>query len=76
MSCCGWDVYPGHLTLFVFVFYLPRGIPQICITLMYIHLKANADTATQSIAADVPSVTGGDFHSLTFFNMSLVLPGI
>lgn len=43
---------------------------------MYIHLNANADTATQSIAEDVPSFVGSDFRSLTFINMSLVLPGI
>lgn len=64
------------LSPFVFVFYLPRGFPQIFITLMYIHLNANADTATQSIAADVPGFVGGDFCSLTFIDMSLVLPGI
>lgn len=62
------------LALFVFVFYLPRGIPHICITLMYIHLNSNADTATQSIAADV--CHWGRFSLTNFYQRALVLPGI
>ena len=56
-------------------FYLPREFPQLFITLVYIHPKANAANATrviadtvhrlQSIAPDAPNFIMGDFNHCT-----------
>lgn len=53
-------------------FYLPREFPQLFITLVYIHPRANADTVTraivetvqrlQGIAPDAPNFIMGDFN--------------
>lgn len=56
-------------------FHLPREFPQICITILYIHLKANAAAAyftvqnviqkLQCISPDAPNFIMGDFNHVS-----------
>ncbi len=65
--------YTELLSVSLHPFYVPREFPQIFITLVYIHLKANVENATQvivetvhrhqCIAPDAPSLVMGD-HSI------------
>lgn len=41
-------------------FYLPREFPQLLVTLVYIHPRANTDTATQTV------VSNSELTSVTF----------
>ena len=60
------------LSVSVQPFYLPREFPQIFVTVVYIHPKADVDIATraisntvnrlQAIAPDAPNLVMGDFN--------------
>ncbi len=69
-SLCSPDI--ELLSVSLRPFYLPREFPQLFVTLVYIHPRANVDTATksivdtvhrlQSITPDAPNLIMGDFN--------------
>ena len=70
-SLCTPDI--ELLSVSLHPFFLPREFPQLFVTLVYIHPKANVDNATQaltesvqrlqSIAPDAPVFVMGDFNN-------------
>lgn len=70
-SICMADIQ--MLSVSVHPFYLPREFPQIFVTVVYIHPKANTQTAAdtvlkliqrlQSLSLDAPCLLMGDFNN-------------
>ena len=78
-SICTADI--ELLSISVRPFYLPREFPQIFVTVVYIHPKANTQTAAdtihkviqrlQSLSPDAPCLLMGDFNNCKLYPLSM-----